>query len=450
MVGQVPVLQKLLGEARLTYDAAATEVRRLSRLDGGAPLHTNRSAVSHWVNGAAVPYPRTAWLLCDVLSARTGRRVAPADLGYANTSSSVVGGGDPVDDAARWARGQLDRRAVLRGAAYSLAALTLPGPDRAEAYARGDRAADGGRVGAGEVAKVRALTADHNAVDELHGGRVGQTALATLLAYDVADYCRSATGPVRSAMARAASEMWYLFAWKFHDMGAEGRAQQAYLHSLQLAQEAGDSFRVAYVQRILAHQADDVGLGRYGIGRAEQALAGVTGRVDPHTEAIFTLTCARVYAAAGERQLAIAALGRADRLMDRSKPGDTRPDGSGFHGTSRGQYYNHSGHTLAQLGELGPAAERYATGLATSFDRQTKPRIWALTASWHAGVLARQGRLDEACASWQQGLDLMGRIQSERIRREVQKMIDAVSPFKARGSTAAAALESRARALLST
>src|SRR5262249_48884417 len=153
--------------AGVSYAALARTVCEVAGENGDRDFRCDKSSVGHWVAGTR-PQQRTALYLTEALSRRLGRALRPADLGLGSAGERLVAGPPvavaPVAGVELVAGADVDRRALIGGMAYSVAALMLPlqQPDIA---ARGDLTRARGRltVGAGEVAAVRAMTAAFNA-----------------------------------------------------------------------------------------------------------------------------------------------------------------------------------------------------------------------------------------------------------------------------------------------
>ncbi|NUT31514.1 MAG: hypothetical protein HOV79_00415 [Hamadaea sp.] len=440
-------LRDRLNEAGLSYESAAAAVRRVAA-EHGDQLRTNKSAIAHWVAGNHTPDARTVVYLCEALSRRLGRRITPIDVGLGDQLGDDLMPRDAVGAVARLGRADVDRRGFLTGAVYSLGALALPVDYKVDAAARSE-AAGRGRVGAAEVETVREITAVFNAADERLGGGFGRSAVVEYLASDVARYCDAQmTADVRAQMFSEAAQLAYLAGWKAHDIGSEGLAQRYYLHSYQLAIEAGETGQAAYVMRILAHQAYDLGHHDNCIGLASAAVRTTAGRVDDHTAALFSLTLAKAHAMKGDRREALTALARAELQMQQARDGDERPRWAGIHGTSPAQFHNHTAKVLADLGEHAAAEAHFATAIRDGLDPVSKPRVYALSQTWLAEAQVRQGHLDQACETWGSALDRFGGIQSNRARDAVKSMRGHLAPFRRRGVRAVAQLDARGRELL--
>lgn len=87
-------LREAIAAVGCTYEALAKDVRRIAA-ENGEILRTNKSAVSHWVNGAE-PTGQTGQYVAEALSRRAGRIVTPTEIGFRNSEEPVELSTDPV------------------------------------------------------------------------------------------------------------------------------------------------------------------------------------------------------------------------------------------------------------------------------------------------------------------------------------------------------------------
>ncbi|MEV0460310.1 Tat pathway signal protein [Catellatospora methionotrophica] len=441
-------LQLLIAQAGVSYEALARSVCHIATENGDHTLRANKSAVAHWVAGTR-PQPRTAGYLAEALSRRLARPLTAADLGLSSDDEPIYDPaalpGDPVAAVAHLGRADVDRRTLISGTAYSVAALVLPLQQQDLAgRAQAARTRPTVTVGQGEIDAVRQMTVAFNAADERLGGGHARSAVVEYLTTDVTAFLRGsfAAEPLRRSMFGAAAQLAYLAGWKAHDMGFSGLAQRYYLHSYQLASEADPHAHAAYGLRILAHQAIDLGLREHCVDLADAALDRVKGRVDPDTESLFWLTAARANAADGKRHEARSALSTAERLFDRSR-GDAAPEWASLGGPAEARLANQAGKALQAMGDL-KAAEEQLRRSARCWNPSTHPRIHALTMADLAEVQCAQGNVEAACQTWNTALDGMTGIRSARTRDAITSMRAHLAAYRQRGLTAAQRLESRA------
>jgi hypothetical protein len=117
-------LREMIAACGMSYDIVARAVVRVAAENGEA-LRTNRSAVAHWVAGAA-PSERTAACLTEALSRRAGRLVTLEQIGLPASLHPLRSGAGPVREALALAWADVDHRGFLATAVYTAADTSLP------------------------------------------------------------------------------------------------------------------------------------------------------------------------------------------------------------------------------------------------------------------------------------------------------------------------------------
>ena len=295
---------------------------------------------------------------------------------------------------------------------------------------------------------MRTITETFNRADEALGGGHGRAAVVQYLATDVAAYCsgRFRDDADRRAMFGAAAELAYLAGWKAHDIADAGRAQQYYAKSLQLACESDPRGHAAWCGRILAHQALDLGRPDECVALATRAWDLVRGHVDQATEALFSITAARAYAATGDRRRAVRAIQHADESLANGRDDDV-PHWAAMAGRATATVTSNAGKTFAALGDHAAAEARFKSA-AIARGTDGFRRASALNHAQVADVQAAQGHADRACVSWSAALTHMQGISSERHRQAISNARQHLRTFTRRGVPGAAELDRRCRELL--
>lgn len=436
-----PRLAAVITETGLSYAALAAHVRAVAA-ENGDLIRTNSAAVTHWVNGTR-PKPATCAYLAESLTRILGRMITVADLGLGSPEDLPITG-DVVADLAYLGRMDVDRRGFLT-AAFSLpAAMAIPSaPPPAALSARAHAVHRGGTVGRAEVDTVRDITAAFARADERLGGGVGRSAIAEYLATDATTYLRGrfANATIRADMYGAVAELTRLAGFKAHDAGRAGIAQRYYQHAWRLAREA-DPRHAAFILRLMAHQAIDLGHGRHCIHLAEAALATARGQVDTATVGQLHLAVARTRAARGDARAARAALADAERHINAHRTDAERPWWSTVMGDPQALLATHTAKTLRTLGD--PAAEQHLWESVRRWDPRTHPRVRALNLCEVGGMYAERGHLERACDVWGQALQLLDGVDSARARDAVAEIRTALSPFRRRGIAEAASTDTMA------
>jgi tetratricopeptide (TPR) repeat protein len=364
---------------------------------------TNRSAVAHWIAGTR------------------------PDLGKADVS--------------------VERRQLLGAAAYSMAALAVPGPSwwqRMSALRRERPAAGLGVVGKGDLSAVREMAAMFSRIDQRHGGGHARTALVQYLSSDVARYlCGSySDDEVRSGMFSAAGELAYLAGWMAFDNSEHAAAQHYFTTAVKLAAEADDPPLAGHILRAMAHQATDLGHPKQGLDLAAASIEGQRYDLACQRErALLGVVHAKALAASGDTHGAAAALLRAEDDLAAVGTGDEEPGRVFFFGEA--SLAHETACTLRDIGDIKGALSQFTRSVRT---RKTASftRTHAVTLGYLGAVHARSGNLDKACATWSKALDAVDGVHSGRVRKVVQDMRSALWPFRGRRGGIAVEVDQRA------
>ncbi len=436
-----------IASAGLTYDQVARAVREVAA-ENGQVLRTNRSAVHHWVRGVT-PSPSVIAYLVEALTRSLRRPVSRDDLGLPGEHDDLglAVGPDPIETIVQLGSSDLNRRRFLTTAVFSAAASALP---LDQAHAIGERTAtatSGGIVGRGDVQAVRDITRMFMDIDERHGGQHGRAALVQYLVSDVSALCRGrfSTDEDRRQMLSTAAVAVHLAGWKAYDAGEQGLAQRYYHQAYTLAAESEVVGHDGFVLRTLSQQGMKLDAPTQSLALAESALDRARGRVDPMTEALFTVTRAHALAVTGQRSDAARELSRAHALAD--KVPETEPP---FWATSWGPahalIHSRTAKILAHLRDHANAADSYVRAAALRPAGYT--RIFAIDLDGQARMQLAVGQIDDACLTWERSFDAMAGVTSARLQDAVTDAGRAVRPYTAR-SQAACRLEERVAAFAS-
>jgi tetratricopeptide (TPR) repeat protein len=247
-------------------------------------------------------------------------------------------------------------------------------------------------------------------------------------------------------MFSAASELAYLCGWMAFDDADHPTAQQYFDVAVQLATEADDPPMAGHVLRAMAHQALD-------LGHRHQALALAVASIDgprcslasPRERALLGVVHARTLAATGQQGAAISALSQAEDALAAATPGDAEPSRVFFF--SEASLAHEAACTLRDLNDL-PAATTQFQRSVRARQAATFTRTHAVTLGYLGAVQAREGKIDEACASWAQALDAMEGIRSGRARQVASGIRTGLAPYRRRSSPDIVSIDTRAAAYL--
>ncbi|MFJ6541395.1 tetratricopeptide repeat protein [Streptomyces sp. NPDC091385] len=441
-------LRDAIDAAGCTYEALARDVRRIAA-ENGEILQTNKSAISHWVNGTRIPSGRVGQFLAEALSRRTGRTITQTEIGLrADDAAGDLAESDPVIAVIDLGRADVERRRFLGIAAFTTAGVAMPIGYDHEATARMLRVHTGTFVvGAGDVEVVRQITAAFSAADERLGGGHGLTTVTAYLADTAAPMLRGRfpSEALRRTAFGAVAELAYLAGWKHHDLGQEGAAQRYYQVGYQLACEADPHGHAAWMMRALAHQALSLKQPHHCVDLVEGALRRGLGQVGSQTEALLHITHARAYAAVNERSLAARSLLAAeDALLREDGP---QPSYSRVSGPAAGTVASHTARTLTDLADHTGTEQQHRNALVR-WNPEKYKRVHALTHADLGDSLAAQARADEAVAAWSQALLLMEGMTSDRTRKAITSLRSTLAVYQRRRVPGAADLAHRARVAL--
>lgn len=436
-------LRDVIDAVGCTYEALARDVRRIAA-ENGEILQTNKSAVSHWVNGARAPSGRVGQYLAEALTRRAGRTVTQTELGIRAGDGEDPTEPDPVVAVTDLGRADVERRNFLAVAVFTTAGIAMPlGYDHG-AIARMLRARTGrSLVGTADVDVVRQITAVFSAADERLGGGHGLTTVTAYLADTAAPMLRGRfpSATVRREAFGAVAELAYLAGWKHHDLGQEGAAQRYYQVAFQLAYEADPHGHAAWMMRTLAHQALSLKQPHHCVDLSEAAVAQGIGHIDGQTEALLHITHARAYAAINERSAAARALLTAEDALQRDD--GPQPSYSRASGPAAGTVASHTARTLTDLADHVGTEQQHRDALIR-WDPVQYKRVHALTHADLGDSLAAQARADEAVAAWTQAMDLMDGMTSDRTRKAIGSIRSTLAVYRRRKVPGAADLARRA------
>ncbi|MCX4530963.1 Tat pathway signal protein [Streptomyces sp. NBC_01669] len=450
-------LAALLREAGWSQPQVAAAVARVAAESGARELEAiSRSHIAMWVQGTR-PSGRAPHILRETLSRRLGRRLTLADLGLEGEPAGTTDSGsdwsvDPLTVLAELGSDDLDmhRRKLLATTAYSAAGLALPTASwwAAAPNAAAKRPAVSPRlVTQADIDDVRDLTTFYSARDQQRGGASGRSALAGHLRDETVPLLgsRFRTEQVRRDTYSAVAEMTYLAGWMAFDASEHRTAQRYLTLAARIAAEAGDGPLGGHILRALAHQAVDLGHPRRALALAEASMSRDRyGQASHRERALFAIVHSRALAADGDRAGTLAAISRAERDLSHADNNDA-PSRVGFF--QEASLAHETACALRDLGQPLDAEIHFQRSVATR-RRQQYARTHSVTLGYLGAVQVQQGRLDEACATWNRALDAMVGVQSGRARDVIVRMQSDLSPVRQRGGRHIAELDRRARDML--
>jgi hypothetical protein len=224
------------------------------------------------------------------------------------------------------------------------------------------------------------------------------------------------------------------------------RPQHFFTLAVKLAAEADDPPMAAHVLRAMAHQAIDLGHVDQALGLATASIDGRRLSLASRRErALLGVVHARALAATRQGRAAAAALVQAEDDLSSAGSGDDEPGRVFFFGEA--SLAHEMACTMRDAGDLRGAVREFHRSVRTRrADRFT--RTHAVTLGYLGSVQARQGNLEEACATWSGALDAMEGVRSGRTRQVAGEMRSVLSSFRQRGVRAVNDVDARAAAYL--
>ncbi|MFG3403497.1 hypothetical protein [Streptomyces sp. NPDC048142] len=430
-------LRALLDETHWTSQRLANAVNEAGARRG-ITLRYDRTSVAHWLTGT-MPRPPAAELIAAVLSQCLGRTLEVADAGFHPTAPPPHS--DMTDLFTLLA--QADKRPTAHPGSLVFRPQGMFEPAGPLVPSQDSRAS--WRVGRKEVASARQLLELFSKGDLTFGGGHARQALQSYLAWTVAPWLRSPTGPTaRRELLVVAAQLSYLGAFTNMDCARPGQARHYYLIALRLAYEANDPVMSAMALRGLSILTLSLGNRTESRKLAQSALEIAGSCVPPHTGASLLSQLAVTYGACGDYRSGRAALARAEHLMHGAD--DTSPAVGGFHLAA-----------LAYQGaQLFRAAKDHPNTLASLDDALSQrpageQRARALTLAQIATTRLDGQQFDQAYATWHLFLDAIPPVNSARITAALHQAIAQSRAFHRHPASAsllrraALALSQRAR-----
>ena len=207
----------------------------------------------------------------------------------------------------------------------------------------------------------------------------------------------------------AAAELCRLAGWAAFDSGRHAAAQQYYFAGMRAASGVGDHALAVNIVGFLGIQA-------YSTGRLADAVqlmdvATTESRKTPAiVQAMTWARAGRAYAKVGDTTTARAALDASSKFLGKAVSGDTP---AWAYWVDETRLKAQIGRALFDLGDYGPAERDLTSAVAACGDRYPRDR-----ATWQGRVAISQlrtGKLEEACESGRQTVDLLAdHVDSER------------------------------------
>ena len=435
-------LQALIQEAGCSNAGLARRVN-LCGAEHGLDLRYDKTSVARWLRGQQ-PRGRAPAVIAEALGRKLGRTVTIDEIGMARGKNLASGVGllfaptvlGAVEQVCELWRSDVGRREFLNGSTIAASALVEPSRDWLISAADAQVArTTGPRVGASDVAAVRAMTCALVDLDHQYGSGQLRPVVVHYLNSVVAGLL---SGSYRETVGRdlfgAAARLTELAGYMAVDTGQPGLAQRYYIQALRLSQAAGDRCYGGYVlASSMSHLAAQLGNPREIAQLARAAQEGTRGRLTPRTAAMCHAAEARGHALLGDARLAHQAAGRALAAMERAGDG-TGQDGGSCADPDWIAHFDEAyladelAHCHRDLGEP-EAAARYARQ-ALAGHPATRGRRRAICHVLLATAQVQQREIEQACHTGLQAAELLDTLHSHRGTEYLAELRERLGPYQ--------------------
>ncbi|WP_328463145.1 regulator [Streptomyces sp. NBC_00448] len=346
----------------------------------------------------------------------------PADADGERPAGAEEPGGGAVAIQGAWAARAVRVPTQSRGAREGEPVVLLGGH-------AGARAGGGvpGRVGAGDIAAVRAVGDLFRSLDHAYGGGHARQALVRYLEHEAEPLLRGSYGEALGRRLFASvADLTRLAGWTSYDIGAHGLAQRYFVQSLRLAQAAGDRVYGSYVLVTMSRQAVYLGHGREAVQLARVAQQGVGSGAPAVVHALMHAAEARGHGLIGEARACAGALARAERSLSAARGGDEVPGWARFFDEAQlADEFAHCHRDLRQYRAAVQYAERSLQLRAAAYARS---RLFCRTvlASARLGL----GEVEVACAHGVEVVRGASEMRSVRAGEYVREFRGRLEPFR--------------------
>ncbi|MEU4095051.1 tetratricopeptide repeat protein [Streptomyces sp. NPDC026673] len=316
------------------------------------------------------------------------------------------------------------RRAFMTGGPAAIATTLVLGPAAAAEPVH--------KVGRSQVRAVRAAVREIRLHDDRHGAgalyrQAGHSLGAAYRLLDEGTYGQA----VADELLGGAGELAISVGWLAHDSGRLADARSYYGEALATARMAGDRALEAHAFCNASFLARDAGRPREAVRAAQAAQQAARPLGSPRLLSLLALREAGGWAGLGDRPGCERALARAQTLFGRGACA-ADPEWMTFYGEA--ELAGLEAQSWSALGDHRRAVEhaRRAVGLqAPHFTRNA-----ALYTAELADNLASARHVDEATDAGIRVLDLLGRVQSPRVRGMLSSTAQTLQPYARRKDVA--------------
>jgi tetratricopeptide (TPR) repeat protein len=415
-------LVRVVTQAGMSNTSLASRVRVEARQRGidASPDHVS---VKRWLDGSR-PHDDTIRCIAAVLSAKLGREISFAEIGYEVTPQrSQI---DVVEDGALYPA-EAARAVELLDTLTSADIADSPEVMRSNWDSQTSPSVITGYLFSSPVwqddqdplitadaaaERIRVFTRHLMDLDFNYGGGHVRKMLLFYFRSEIVPLLREPhPDPIRREIFGAAAEVAQLLGWSAYDAGRHGAAQRYFMQGLRLAGEAEDPVLGGRLLSNLSHQANYLGRYNEALQFARAAQTGAVGRVTATVNAMFLAMEARALASSGDSRMCAQVLHRAERMFAQRDPSKDPTWISYFDALEL------AGEAAHCFRELGQAHETQIFAARAIDPVHTPPRTRAFISMVTAAGAFKAGNLDEALSLANEALGLTGSLQSSRYVR---------------------------------
>jgi len=390
----------------------------------GIDASPDHVSVKRWLDGTR-PHDDTIRCIAAVLSAKLGREVSFAEIGYEVKPQRSQN--DVVEDSARYPA-ESARAVELLDTLTSADIADSPEVMRSSWVSETAPSVITGylfssptwRYGQGSLitadaaaaARIRVFTRHLMDLDFQYGGGHVRRVLLFYFRSEIVPLLREPhPDPIRREIFGAAAGVAQLLGWSAYDAGRHGAAQRYFMQGLRLASEAEDPVLGGRLLSNLSHQANYLGRYNEAVQFARAAQTGAAGRATPTVNAMFLAMEARALASSGDARMCAQVLNRAEQAFAQRDPAEDPAWISYFDAL---ELAGEAAHCFRELG-LPHETQMFAAQAIDPVD--TPPRTRAFISMVTAAGAFGAGNLDEALSLANDALGLTGSLQSSRYVR---------------------------------
>ncbi|BAJ29929.1 MULTISPECIES: hypothetical protein [Kitasatospora] len=273
---------------------------------------------------------------------------------------------------------------------------------------------------------LQASIEDYWRRDDEHGGEALRPAVIGQLRY-VTDILRDTADPnYRRSLHGIAAELARLTGWTYFDARQYSTARSYFTQSLRLAREIDDRPFIANVLACLSLQAtyQDQPRDAIALVRAAQDSARLDGGT-PRLMAMLSIREAFGHASARDHEATHQAIGEAHHYFERISEADDDPAWVQYF--DRTKLTVDTGIALGQLGDADAAEPLIADALTAGPTTNLRGR--AFHTFWLARTQLQRHKVELACATVGEALDLATIVESPRVIAHLQEFRHLLEPY---------------------